>query len=427
MGGSEELKMTKDLDHILKNTTTVITDYNTLTRGKWLANIPVIRNNRGAPVIRNISLEGQTDHGEALRSVLTYETVDDKVRTAFNKGEFRFNLANGFHGNGFESLDEHTRSFLKRWEAEYLPVYRTYRKSLEQHDEIKNYRNVMQGALKGVTAGFAVGVGVDGLSAWTGSDNVYWEIGARSLPAILEAEEIARPFFNRVKEWANYKRGKSDKRPEPFTPTEIWSLTQLAGPVVGFSMLVIGEEIGLNQNPFYRATAVFTVNTGNNVIGSGSSYVHFLMDARKTRLDSDDFFYLSYKPEATKLRDRVDNKVYTLAQKHKLVKKIVNNLGDVYLSLCNLWADSFQSSNIGVASAWYGAEVALRYFGIAAENVSFGDSKFGGKSLAALESGLLSCDTAAAAKVAIEREKMKLHGEVKKLVDRNYLARLYAA
>lgn len=100
---------------------------------------------------------------------------------------------------------------------------------------------------------------------------------------------------------------------------------------------------------------------------------------------------------------------------------------DIYLSACNLWADSFQSSNISVASAWYVTEVILRYFGISAENASFGGSAFGGKTLAAIESGLLSCDTAAAAKVAIEREKVKLHSEVKKLADSNYLARLYAA
>ena len=79
-----------------------------------------------------------------------------------------------------------------------------------------------------------------------------------------------------------------------------------------------------------------------------------------------------------------------------------------------------------VAAGWYGAEVALRYFGIAAENVSFGDSKFGGKTLAAVESGLLSCDTAAAAKTAIEREKIKLHREVKTLTDKTYLDQLYS-
>jgi len=79
-----------------------------------------------------------------------------------------------------------------------------------------------------------------------------------------------------------------------------------------------------------------------------------------------------------------------------------------------------------VASGWYGAEVALRYFGIAAENANFGGG-FGGKTLAAIESGLLSCDTAAAAKVAIEREKLKLHGSVKKLTDKSYLAQVYAS
>ncbi len=416
----------ESLDFILENTTTIIPNYDALTRGDYLANIPIIKNNRGAPLLRSLSLEGQTDHGEALRNVLTYETIDSKVKQAFSKGGFRFNLANGFHGSGFESLDEHTKSFLKKWELVYLPTYREFRQHLDQHDEIKNYRHVMLGALRGVTGGAAVGVGVDGLSCLLDSHGIYWEIGARALPALLEAEEIARPFFKRLKGWVAYKRGKSDKKPEPFTPTEIWALTQLAGPVIGFAMLVIGEETGLNQNTFYKATAVFTVNTGNNVIGGGFSYIPFFRDVRRTRLESNDFFYLSYKPEATKLRDKIDNKVYALAQKHKSVKKVVNNLGDVYLSLCNFWADSFQSSNVMVASSWYGAEVVLRYFGIAAENVQFAGC-FGGKTLAAIESGLLSCDTAAAARVAIEREKLKLHEKVRQLTDRTYLTRLYSA
>ena len=418
--------MIENLDSILENTTTVIDSYDKLTGGNYLATIPWVRSMRGAPVIRNLSLEGKTDHGEALREVLTHKTVDDKVRDAFNKGEFKFNLAHGFHGNGFESLDQRTKVFLKRWEAEYLPTYKQYREHLDQHDEIKNYRHVMLGALRGVTAGAFVGAGVDGLSCLLDSHGIYWEIGARALPALLEAEEIARPFARRGLDWTKYKTGKSVQKPKPFTPTEIWSLTQLAGPLIGFGMLIAGEQTGLNENPAYKATAVVTVNTGNNVIGSGSSYVHFYRDARKTRLDGDDFFYLSYKPQATKLRDRVDNRIYALAQKHNLVKKIINNLGDVYLSLCNFWTDSFQSSNVVVASSWLGTEMVLRYFGIAAENVQFAGC-FGGKTLAAIESGLLSCDTAAAAKTAIEREKLKLHSEVRKLVDRNYLARLYVA
>ena len=302
--------MKEDLENILINTTTVIGNYETLTRGNYLANIPIIRSNRSAPLVRNFSLEGKTDHGEALRNVLTYESIDSKVREAFKNGEFRFNLANGFHGYGFESLDQHTQNFLKKWEAKYLPKYREYRQSLDEHDEIKNYRHVMLGALKGVTAGAVVGAGVDGLSVWAGSDNVYWEIGARSLPAILEAEEIARPFLKKPREWLAYKRGKSDKKPESFTPTEIWSLTQLAGPFIGFGMLIVGEETGWNQDPLYRATAVFTVNTGNNVIGAGSTYTHFFRDVRKTRIESDplysDFKYCGVTKKE-KMRNHANN------------------------------------------------------------------------------------------------------------------------
>ena len=416
---------TESLDTILENTTTIIPDYEILTKGNWLADIPIIRNNRGAPVIRNISIEGQTDHGEALRNVLTYETIDGKVREAFNQGEFRFNLANGFHGNGFESLDPATKSFLKRWEAGYLPEYREYRQHLDQHKEIKNYRHVMLGALKGVAAGAAVGIGLDGLSSWTGSDKVYWEIGARAFPALLEAEEIARPFFARLKEWTAYKSGKSDKKPEPFTPTEVWSLSQLAGPIIGLGMLVVGEKTGLNQNPLYRATAVFTVNTGNNVIGAGSTYAHFFKDVRRTRMQDNPLY--DYFQSDGSLKERVRNYFNNVAHILKSRQRLKDLKDDHYLAACNFWADSFQSSNAMVAGGWYGAEVALRYFGIAAENVSFGNSKFGGKTLAAIESGLLSCDTAAAAKVAIEREKLKLHDKVRQLTDRNYLAQLYAA
>ena len=454
--------MTYNLESILDNTTTIIPDYIVLNKGSYLANIPIIRDNRGAPVIRNLSLEGQTDHGEALRNVLTYETIDSKVRSAFEQGDFRFNLANGFHGNGFGSLDEHTKAFLKRWESGYLQAYKQYRHNLDAHDEIKNYRHVMLGALKGVSAGAVVGASLDGASCLLDSHGIYWEIGARSLPAILEAEEIARPFFERLKEWTAYKSGKSDKKPEPFTPTEVWSLTQLAGPIIGIGMLVVGEKTGLNQNPFYRATAVFTINTGNNVIGAGSTYAHFFRDVRRTRFNDDNFFYLSYRPETTtwtdiranlknailqvnipffryivdfnnalldisdKLRDKTKNSVYHLAQKHKSVRALVNAGGDAYLAACNFWADSFQSSNVKVALSWYGAEVGLRYFGIAAENLKFSGC-FGGKTLAAIESGLLSCDTAAAAKVAIEKEKKNLHNEVRKLTDKFYLSKLYAS
>ena len=413
------------LDKLIENTTTHISNYENLTSGNWIATIPLAKKVRGAPVVRTLSLEGRTDHGEALRNVLTYTSIDDAVQQAFSQGEFRFNLAQGFHGNGFESLDQHAQSFLKVWEAEYLTKYREYRQHLDAHDEIKNYRNVMFGALKGIAAGTAVGIGLDGLSTWTGSNNVYWEIGARSLPAILEAEEIARPFFGRFKEWVSYKRGKINEKPKPFTPTEIWSLTQLAGPIVGFGMLVVGEETGLNENPFYRATAVFTVNTGNNVIGGGSAYTHFFREARAMRYESNPL-YKNFRFGGTKKRDKLKNYLYNSWQIIKSKQRLKDLKDDIYLGSCNFWMNSFQSSNAIVAGSWYSAELVLRYFGIAAEKVDFGGG-FGGKTLAAVESGLLSADTAVAAKMAIEREKLKLHRDVAQLTNNQYLNKLYTS
>ena len=60
------------LDSILENTTSIIPSYEILTKGNWLAEIPIIQNNRSAPGIRNISLEGQTDHGRATRFIAAH-------------------------------------------------------------------------------------------------------------------------------------------------------------------------------------------------------------------------------------------------------------------------------------------------------------------------------------------------------------------
>ena len=204
--------MPDDLDSILEQATTVIPTYEDLTRGNYLAKIPVLRNNRGAPVIRNLSIEGKTDHGEAMREVLTFDNIDAKVRAAFEAGDFRFNLANGFHGDGFRNLDEGTQSFLKTWEMEYLPKYREFRQQLDEHDEIKNYRHVMVGALGGVAAGAVVGIGIDALACMTDTRGVYVEISARSLPAIFEAYGIARPFLKRPLELIAYRRGRTQAK-----------------------------------------------------------------------------------------------------------------------------------------------------------------------------------------------------------------------
>lgn len=415
--------MSDTLEEAISNTTTHIRGYEDLIRGNWLATIPLAKTIRGAPGIRKLSLEGKTDHGEALRNVLTYETISDSVRKAFESGEFRFNLAKGFHGEGFDSLDRHTQSFLKEWQSEYLPRYKEFRDSLDAHDEIKNYRKVMLGALTGIAAGAAVGAGLDVTSSWLESDNVYWEIGARSLPAILEAGAIFQPFYKRLKEWTNYKFGKSEEVPKPFTPTEIWALTQLLGPFVGFGMLVVGEETGLNDNPLYRATAVFVLSTGNNVIGGGSALAHFYNEVRKTRLENNTL-YEDFKFNGNGLREKFSNYSNNMWQILTSKQRLKDLKDDSYLALCNFWADSFQSSNVLVAGGWYSAEIVLRYFGVAAEQADFGGG-FGGKTLAAIESGLLSCDSAAVAKIAIEREKFKLHSTVRKLTSKEHLDKLY--
>ncbi|MBI2135392.1 hypothetical protein HYU09_05355 [Candidatus Woesearchaeota archaeon] len=434
-----------DLEDMLNNTTTVLRSYDDLTRGSYLASIPIVKEIRGAPGIRHLSLEGKTDHGEALRNVLTFDEISDAIQNGFSNGEFRFNASEGFHGGGFNSLDVHTRRFLKEWESEYMPRYREFREHLDQHDEIKNYRSVMVGAITGVIAGAAVGTAIDGsvtliqsgnldsiaaeqdidlepVKQWLTDNDVWVEISARSLPALLEAEEIARPFFSRAKDRIKYRLGKLEEKPKPLTSTEIWALTQLAGPIVGVAMLVYGEATGLNSSPAYRGTAVVTINTGNNVIGAGSSWIHFYREVRKARFDGDPL-YKDFKTSG-KIGELIPNYAHNVKQLLKSSQMLKDIKDDVYLASCNFWANKFQSSNSVVAFGWYGIDVVLRSYGIAAEQFDFGGG-FGGKAAASVESGLLSMDTAAAAKVAIEREKLTLHKEVNQLTGKSHLQALY--
>ena len=89
--------------------------------------------------------------------------------------------------------------------------------------------------------------------------------------------------------------------------------------------------------------------------------------------------------------------------------------------------DKFQSSNAVVAASWYSTEQILRNYEIAAENVSFGGSNFGGKTLASLESGLLSCDTPVAAWIAMIRLKAQLAAKIKELTSITYLDEFYVS
>ena len=190
-------------------------------------------------------------------------------------------------------------------------------------------------------------------------------------------------------------------------------------------MLIIGEETGLNKNILYRSAAVTTVNMGNNAIGSAFSYMHFFREIRKVRIEHDER-YRHFRFEKETYYGNILSHLYNLKQIAHSRQKLKDLRDDFYLAGCNFWADKFQSSNVIIVGSGLALEIGLRYLGVAAEEINFSGC-FGGRSLAAIESGLLSCDTAAAAKVAIERGKKQLHADVRKLTDKAYLAQLYAA
>ncbi len=320
-------------------------------------------------------------HRTSFKHVASYLPVRKMIKKALRRGPIRITRS-GIEGKGYNALDTHTGDFLDAWVAEYLADYAEYEQQLGKHPELRNYREVMQGAVRGVVAGTVAGTAIDGYATLTNQYGIGWELAARSLPALLEAEEIARPFFRRLGEWYRYALGKSTEKPEQITTTETWALTQLLGPVIGAGMLVAGEMTGWNDDPAYKAAAVVTLNTGNNVIGALSAYVQYFMESQ----------------------GRFISRLYQAAG--------------------TFWADRFQSSNALVAGLWYGIEQVLRNNGIAAEHANLGNG-FGGKTLAALESGMLSMDTAVAARLAIAREEKKREKEIRKLTSPEYLHELY--
>lgn len=352
-------------------------------------------------VITSIEDISGTVPSNHLKSVLTFESIEDAVQRALEKGPIEL-TRNGLRGKGYDRLDTHTRDFLERWTSDYLVcVYRSAQQ-LDLHSEVRNYRRIMRGALRGVIAGVVVGVALDYGATATHSTGVGWEIAARSVPALAEAEEIARPFLGRLGAWYQYARGKTEEKPEPLTTTEMWATTQLLGPVIGAGMLGIGAVTGWNNDPSYKAVAVVTLNTGNNVIGAMAAYAHCFAAHHYLTLET-----------------------YRHHGRPSLAARTKKFFANLHTALFTFWADSFQSSNMLVASSWYGAEQILRQQGIAAEQVNFGSGDFGGRTLAALESGLLSCDTAAAARLAIAREEKKMEKEVRLMTSRAYLQHLY--
>jgi hypothetical protein len=340
-------------------------------------------------------------HKRSVHAAINYHKVRQDISQAFHLGNSLNFSEQGFSGDAFEQVADTTRLFLNVWADAYLTEYQTFKERIEQHEEVRNYQKVMKGAAAGVGLGVTVGVGIDVLCMGMEGTSVGWEIAARALPALLEAEEIARPFAKKGKQYVQYLAGKADN-PEQFTSTEVWALTQLAGPFLGMGMLVAGEYTRWNDNPLYRALAVFTINTGNNVIGGVSAYGHFVQEQREQR----EFQYITGNGNPRRVQYLKDFKE------------------DLRVASCMFWADSFQRTNMEVASLWYVTEALLRSHSIAAENTSF--NGFGGKTLAAVESGLLSCDTVVAAGLAIAIETKKLEKSVRQLTTKKYLDSLYA-
>jgi hypothetical protein len=336
----------------------------------------------------------QAQDRRTLQKVLTFLPIVNDVRFSFDQGVFEYTPEIGIFGKGYDHVRQHTRHFLDAWSHEYREAWKVYNNRLDEHEEIKNYKKVMRGALQGVAAGILVGAGIDAYTTFTESTGIGWELAARSLPALLETTEIARPFIKKV--------GSDEK----FTSTEVWALTQLIGPIIGAGMLVTGEFTGWNSSPAYKGAAVVTLNTGNNVIGAMGAYIKMFKDIREET-----------KRKQTKY-EAEHQKLWPFEWWFTDLKE------DLYLAACNFWADSFQSSNAQVAATWYGTEQVLRYHGLAAESVDFGVG-FGGKTLAAVESGLLSCDTAGAAYLAVHKESKRLKREIEHLTSNQHLAQLY--
>ncbi|MBS3067944.1 hypothetical protein J4450_04535 [Candidatus Micrarchaeota archaeon] len=349
--------------------------------------------------IKNVSLSCEKQHKRPITRVLSYREIADRI-----SGEVCFDIKSGFSGSGVDALDAPIKLFLGKWATRYSDVFTKYQEHIEQREELSDYKNVRNGALFGIGAGVGVGVAIDGYSSYTRTSGIGWEISARALPALIEAFGIFAPFWKRIIRSAKYKAGLTEEKPESLRSTEIWALWQLAGPVIGTAMLVLGEKYSWNANPTYKALAVVTLNTGNNVLGAFGTLWNLYKDARAIT---------------------TSNKDYPNRSLYKRLWK--SRKDDFYLALCNFMMDKFQSSNAVVAASWYSTEQILRNYEIAAENVSFGGSNFGGKTLASLESGLLSCDTPVAAWIAMIRLKAQLAAKIKELTSITYLDEFYVS
>ena len=241
-------------------------------------------------------------------------------------------------------------------------------------------------------------------------DNVvYVELSARALPAILEAYGIAKPFLKRLKDLTKYKIGLTDIRPEPFRTTEVSSLVQLLGPVVGTAMIVVGEVTGLNKNPMYKGVAVVTLTTGNNVLSTISGLYHKFHQERVARYEDDEWYMPDKNPNRKMLSKRY----------------LKDLMFDGELARYKWYSDFFQPVNALVAIGFYGISVGMREMGYSVEDADIGGG-FGGKALSSIESGVYSSDTTIAAMGAVERAKYHMHKQIKLLTDKTFLDGLYA-
>lgn len=320
-----------------------------------------------------------SESGPSIRTELLRALDQGTLRISTNS------VPEPFEGTALDYLSSPTRAFLQRW-------YENYRTAISAHaaqetsSEINNYRKIMWGALAGIAAGVAVGYGIDHL----GKQGIGWEITARGVPAVLEATGILLPF---AKNFYHRIRGTASE-----TPTETWAIDQFRGPLEGIAMLALGEVTGLNEFPWYKATAVFWMNTGNNVIGAWSTFMrNFYYTAGE---------YTQHLGKRLQQEARVFTDLFTLEGRKRFDE-----------SIKAYWQDKFQSSNALVAGVWYISEHVLRGFGVVPEKLS----NLG----AAVESGLLSCDTAVAAKAAQVRYSSALRQRLEEITSDAYMRRLY--
>lgn len=282
---------------------------------------------------------------------------------------------------------------------------------LASNEELQDYDNVTKGVFKGTALGALVGTALNGVQntlGLTGSGQIGLELIARAGPGLAEAAAIShevnvkkgdgeesemkhlghlivesakefpkdsiaiarasvdkRLWYDAVNigGWVDKSRGnKSRQVREGYT--EEWAEAQESGPARGLIALGVLKGIkkaypALDENPALRvaygaaeALAVFWVNTGNNVQGGWSVYKKCVNDAKAAG---------SAEPWKAGARE--------------------------YLG------DPFQVANLIVCTAWYATEATLRSAGFRPEE------QFGPLG-AALESSILSWDTAVAAQLS---------------------------